>query len=63
MFDVFVSIYKPVLIQANFSRSYLDQEAEWADSSKKFYNQVGFEESVEPDFGKIGEGQVDSIPY
>ena len=35
----------------NLKRSYLGQEAVWADNSKKFYNQVGYEESFELGFG------------
>ena len=36
------------------------QKAAWADSSKIFYNKLGYEESLEPGFDKIGGYQVDS---
>jgi hypothetical protein len=47
MSDIFVSIYKLLLIQANFNHSYLGPGAVWTNTSKKFYNQVGYEESFE----------------
>jgi hypothetical protein len=34
----------------------------WGRNSKKFYNQIGYEESFETVFVKIGGGQADRVP-
>jgi hypothetical protein len=45
-----------------FNKFISPREGLWVQNFKKFYNHVGYKEYFEPGFGKIGGGQVDSVP-
>jgi hypothetical protein len=71
MSDIFASINRLLFIRAklainstaNFKRSYLLGEGAWGRNSKKIYNQIGYEESFEHGFGKIGGGGIKLIVF